>query len=334
MKRTYTANINGQVFNIDDDAYDLLQNYFGQLHATFGGEEGVEIVADMESRVCEHFNERTGGGRAVITIADVSAVISTMGRPEDFGEAAAAVAEDGPGAVPPPFETPVESPAPKKLFRDMQNKVFGGVIGGLGVYLGWNASVMRLLLVILALCTKIFPLVIIYLIAWMIIPAAVTPAQRLRMQGKAVTPGNMGRTMASEAVAQPEDPNFWRTLFQACGKVAISLLGIAGCLVATVGSIALMVEIAGMTLWATSGSDAILAGVGIFEDVAPVLFCMEAILWTLLVVLLGAASAWLAASVVLGVRGASRATFITGTIMAVILFLAAMIISGICSAIV
>lgn len=332
MKRTYTANINGQVFHIDEDAYDLLQNYFGQLRGAFGGDEGLEIVSDMESRIGEHLNARTDGGRAVITISDVGAVITTMGRPEDLGgEYGAGTASE---ACPPPFAATPAAPERKKLYRDMQDKVFGGVIGGLAVYLGWNASVMRLLLVILALCTKIFPLVIVYLIAWMIIPPAVTPAQRLRMRGQAVTPDSMGRTMVDEVIATASEPNFWRTLFQTVGKVALAVLGIAGAIVATLGCIALLIEIAGLTMWAAYGSEVILHGFGILEEAAPALFCVQTMLWTLLAILLGGAAAWLAGSVVLGVRGASRATFVTGGVMAVILFTAALIITGICSAII
>lgn len=336
MKRTFTANINGQVFHIDEDAYNLLQDYFGQLHTTFGGAEGAEIVADIESRVCEHFNERTGGGSAVITIADVTDVITTMGRPEDLGGDEGCTLEGGERAeqTPPPFAAQSGRNEPKKLFRNMQDRVLGGVVGGLGVYLGWNATVMRLLLIILALSTRVWPLVILYLVAWMIIPPAITPAQRLRMFGKPVTPDTMGRTMVDEVSYRAQDPSFWRTLFQVGGKIALVVLGIAGAVIASLGVIALLIEIAGLAVWLGHGSDTILHGFGIFEQAAPVLFCVQAMLWTLFAILMGSAAAWLAGNVVLGVRGASRATFVSGIVMAVVLFMAALIISGICSAVI
>lgn len=336
MKRTYTANISGEVFHIDDDAYDLLQNYFSQLHATFGGAEGREIVADIETRVREHFEEIIAGGSNVITINDVSAVIATMGSPEELGGGEVCQdpqTDNGAQSCPPPFQQPA-CEQPRKLYRDMQNKVFGGVIGGLAVFLGWNASVMRLLLVLLALFTRLWPLVLVYLIAWMIIPAAVTPAQLLRMHGKPVTVGSMSRAVADGLSATTADPGFWRTLFQVFGKVAIGILGIIGCVVATAAIVALLVEVAGMVMWAGYGTDSVLSGMGIFEEAAPVLFGVQAILWTVLAIILGAAAAWLAACVILGVRGASRATFVTGTVMAAILFVAAMVVTGICSAII
>lgn len=47
MKRTYPANIDGQIFYIDEDAYLMLQDYLQQLKLTFKGTEGAEIVGDI-----------------------------------------------------------------------------------------------------------------------------------------------------------------------------------------------------------------------------------------------------------------------------------------------
>lgn len=333
MKRTFTANIDGQVFHIDEDAYNLLGNYLNQLHTAFPGAEGAEIVSDIESRIRELLCERPCGPEAVVTIAHISSIITTMGRPEDLGCATEAQQPAMECPPPLPVSNQPEVRTSKKLYRDMQNKVFGGVIGGLAAYLGWNASIMRLLIIILALCTKILPITIIYLIAWMVIPAAVSPAQVLRMRGKPVTPSSMGQAVMEEAYPHP-DGGFWRTLAQIGGKVAITILGIVGCIIATVGCIALMVEVAGMIAYAGYGSEAILEFFGMFEIEAPILFCVQTVLWTLFAILMGGAAAWLAGCVVLGVRGASRATFATGTVMAIILFTAALIITAICSEII
>ena len=66
MKRTYPANIDGQIFYIDEDAFDLLKNYLEQLHLIFRGNEGQEIVGDIESRIRELFNERIDRGASVM----------------------------------------------------------------------------------------------------------------------------------------------------------------------------------------------------------------------------------------------------------------------------
>lgn len=86
MKKAYPANIDGQIFYIDDDAFQLLNSYLDQLRATFRGEEGEEIVNDIESRIRELFAARTSAGANVIVLADVNKVIATMGRPEDLSQ--------------------------------------------------------------------------------------------------------------------------------------------------------------------------------------------------------------------------------------------------------
>ena len=90
MKKSFPVNINGRIYNIDEDAYGLLHNYLDQLRTTFPGDEGREIVDDIEARVAELFDERIGQGGKVITSEDVNRSIGIMGRPEDLGEPAAA----------------------------------------------------------------------------------------------------------------------------------------------------------------------------------------------------------------------------------------------------
>ena len=134
MKRTFPANIDGQIFYIDEDAFELLRNYLDQLRAVFRGSEGQEIISDIESRIRELFAERISAGANVIVLADVNNVIATMGRPEDLGEESQ---EQG-SPLPPPADNDtarpfisINLPGRKRLFRNMRNKIFGGVIGGL-----------------------------------------------------------------------------------------------------------------------------------------------------------------------------------------------------------
>ena len=82
MKKTLTVNLGGIVFNIDEDAYLLLDNYFSNLRVHFKKEEGTdEIMDDFEARTSELFNERLKLGFQVITIEHVEDVIKRMGKP-------------------------------------------------------------------------------------------------------------------------------------------------------------------------------------------------------------------------------------------------------------
>ena len=75
MKKTFPVNINGKVFYIDEDAYELLLNYLDQLQSAFPDSEGKEIVTDIESRISELFDERISAGANAIVYADVNNVI-------------------------------------------------------------------------------------------------------------------------------------------------------------------------------------------------------------------------------------------------------------------
>ena len=87
MKKTLTVNLGGTVFNIDDDAYRLLDNYLSNLKMHFRKEAGAdEIVDDIERRISELFAEKLSAGSQVITIADVEEVIARMGKPEEVAD--------------------------------------------------------------------------------------------------------------------------------------------------------------------------------------------------------------------------------------------------------
>lgn len=258
MKKTFPVNINGKIYYIDEDAYRLLQDYLSQLRATFPGQEGMEIVADIESRISELFDERMASGVNVIVIEDVNMVIETMGRPEELSDEAdfnnpeqEATKCDEPDRQTHSAGCPPPPPVHKKLYRDIRHKVFGGVVAGLAQYLGWDATVMRILLVIIAffptpfISVSAWGCVVVYLIAWMVIPAAVTPRQILEMQGQPVNIDTVGQTVINNSVppvapVPGENPggfsSFLNTLLSVMAKCVVAVLGFfAGCTALTLG---------------------------------------------------------------------------------------------------
>ena len=85
MKKTFTINISGTIFHIEEDAYEVLQKYLTNLRNHFGsGEEGNEIIADIEARIAEIFLEKSSTENSVVTVEMVNEVIEIMGTPEDI----------------------------------------------------------------------------------------------------------------------------------------------------------------------------------------------------------------------------------------------------------
>lgn len=254
MKKTFPVNINSKVFYIDEDAYTLLDDYLTQLRVTFTGEEGEEIVSDIEQRISEHFDARLTSGKSVVILDDVNRVIEIMGKPEQLTDDIPASHKeadredsacdgDEPPAIPHASSGKMATPPPirRRIYRDERHKVFGGVIAGLAQYLGWDATIMRILVVILALATHVWPCCIVYLVAWMIIPVARTPRQILEMQGQPVTIDNVGQTViynaSVDAGASVPGSNrsaffsFINTFFSIAAKVIIGFvcIGMAVC---------------------------------------------------------------------------------------------------------
>lgn len=288
MKKTFPVNINGNIFYIDEDAYKLLLDYLSQLRATFTGEEGEEIVNDIESRISEHFDERIRLGANVIVLEDVNRVIETMGRPEELSDEtgtetnASTESSGNPGQTVPPFNGTSTPPPPihKKLYRDVRHSVFGGVIAGLAQYLGWDVTVMRILAVILTLCTYFWPCIIIYLVAWMVIPVARTPREILEMQGQPVTLDNIGQTVINNSVPPaapvPNENSSTvstgiNTFFSVAAKLIIGFFGVVFGLSAIAIICVVLAAVAGITLFAIAGNPVIIEGLSWADSNAPVI---------------------------------------------------------------
>lgn len=83
MKKTLTINLSGYAFNIDSDAYEMLNIYLDKVSAHLADNERDEIMKDIEARIADLFAERLQN-RDVVDGADVAAVIDTLGQPEQF----------------------------------------------------------------------------------------------------------------------------------------------------------------------------------------------------------------------------------------------------------
>jgi|GluameStandDraft_1065615.scaffolds.fasta_scaffold09574_3 phage shock protein PspC (stress-responsive transcriptional regulator) len=358
MKKTFPININGQIFYIDEDAYTLLQNYLKQLRATFTGDEGAEIVDDIESRIHEHFSEKLSRGVNVITLSDVNSVIETMGRPEELDENSvdenhssdgADTEENAPreGSMPPPpppaDDKPfisINLPSRKRLFRNMQNKVFGGVIGGLATYLGWNAIVMRLLLFLCVIFTSDYLLlwVVIYLIAWMTIPAAVSPRQILEMRGQPVNVDTVGRTVLQtpppydgHVPVEYEREGFFSTFFSILGKCLMAFVGLVSSVI-SVGIVVLIISM--LVLLTTHGVFDMTAVIpetaGLFRTSQMV--SAMTIAWSMVFLIPAIALVWTSCCVVFNAPSASRSTKVTAIVLEVLFIIAAVVLTLIGSA--
>lgn len=193
MKKTLTVNLGGTVFHIDEDAYQLLDKYLSNLRIHFRKEEGSEeIMNDFEMRISELLSERVRLGYEVITIENVEEIIKRMGKPEEIFENENEEKQEEPKNH--IFQENEETTGKKRLMRDPDNRILGGVAGGIAAYMGWDITAVRLAM-ILFLFIPYAPVIILYIILWLVMPLARTAADKLIMRGKSVTLENIGKTV-------------------------------------------------------------------------------------------------------------------------------------------
>ncbi len=193
MKKTFTINISGSIFHIDDDAFEKLQKYLHVLNKHFNtAVEGQEILQDIEARIAELFIEKTNNKVEVITDAMVDEMIARMGKPEDFMEQEEEPSKQETEDNQPEQETKIR----RRLYRDADSRVLGGVCSGLGAYFNIDPVILRIIFVLVLFMGGAS--VPVYLILWIVVPKARTTAQKLEMRGKEATVTNIAQSIKDE----------------------------------------------------------------------------------------------------------------------------------------
>jgi phage shock protein PspC (stress-responsive transcriptional regulator) len=189
MKKAIKINLSGLIFHIDDDAYEKLKSYLDTISRHFSNkQESKEIIDDIEARIAELFQERISGESQVINLKIVNEVIDIMGNPEDIADTGEE-AEQG--------RTFHESYSrSRRLYRDPENSVIGGVCGGLSAYFNVDPVIFRLLFVIFFFAGGAS--ILVYVILWIVLPTAETAAQKLEMRGEKVNVSNLEKKIREE----------------------------------------------------------------------------------------------------------------------------------------
>ena len=189
MKKTIKVNLGGVVFQIDEDAYDLLRRYLDQLEARFSQQPGgSEILNDIEVRMAELFSDRLTGGREVVNLTDAREVTAIMGDPSEIGDGEEDTLQQ------PPYTDGFRRR--RRFYRDPDNQVIGGVCSGLGAYFNLDPVIVRILFVLFTLAYGTG--ILVYLILWIGMPEARTSAEKLEMRGEEINVSNIERKVRQD----------------------------------------------------------------------------------------------------------------------------------------
>ena len=175
MNKTININLGGVFFHIDEIAYQKLKLYLDAIRRSLSDDpQGRdEILNDIEHRIGELLSERVKDTRQVVNETDIDEITKIMGKPEDY-LVDEEIFEDEPKYG--------HKSSSKKLFRDGEDKFLGGVSSGLGHYFGIDAIWIRILWIVLVVA-GFGTGIPIYILLWILLPAAETTAEKLQMKG-------------------------------------------------------------------------------------------------------------------------------------------------------
>lgn len=219
MKEITRIHLAKVAYDVELDAKKEIQKYITALEQYA---DDPELLADIEIRITELLAERgvTAGG--VITAEDVTAVRERLGEPSEF-------APEGAGDI--AMGSELEGPE-RRVYRDVDGAVLGGVLSGIAKYIGIDPLWTRLIFIVLLLAS--FGAVLaVYLILWLVIPPARTAAEKLRMSGRPVTLVSIKQLGEQDSPAVNETARVLKVVLSTGTGLLLVLMAV-GALVATV----------------------------------------------------------------------------------------------------
>nr|WP_315130190.1 PspC domain-containing protein [uncultured Flavobacterium sp.] len=190
MNKTVNINLGGMFFHIDEDAYQKLTRYFDAIKRSLSNSSGHdEIIKDIEMRVSELLTDKQKSDKHVIGLKDVDEVIAVMGQPEDY------IIEDDLKEA--QTNNNASNRRSKKLYRDKEKGMIGGVASGLGHYFGIDAVWIRIVLILLVFA-GFGTGILAYIILWVVTPEAITTSEKLEMTGEPVNISNIEKKVREE----------------------------------------------------------------------------------------------------------------------------------------
>lgn len=170
MKKVININFQGRIIPIEETAFDMLQQYIESLRQYFIHEEGRdEIINDIESRISELFAEVLHKGQPCITAQDVNAIISSIGRPEDL-ETEESEKFSNTSSQEHQSASQEQEPSPKRLYRDEDDKILGGVCAGIANYFRIDPAIIRIVFALITFGGWGLGF-LFYILLWIILPS-------------------------------------------------------------------------------------------------------------------------------------------------------------------
>lgn len=211
MKKVIKVSLGKIAFTIEEDGYLVLKGYLEELNDHYRGKQnGNEIIEGIEERMAELFIEKAGAG-SIVTINVINEVVRILGRPDVIDEESNEESYERTSAAAPRAE--------RKLYRDPDHKMIGGVCSGLAAYFNIEIAIVRVIFLVLLFISWaphiFFPftgiggsfILLAYIVMWIAIPEARTVKQKFAMRGEKPDLSNIQRNVERGAARVGRDIN-------------------------------------------------------------------------------------------------------------------------------
>jgi phage shock protein PspC (stress-responsive transcriptional regulator) len=176
VNKVVTVNLAGRAWQLEEGAYDSLRAYLDDASARLqANPDRDEILSDFETAIAERCATYVHDHKNVVEAAEMSTIIDAMGPVVDDADQSASSSDAT-------TQLPTAQPTPKRMYRLVDDRVFGGVCSGMAAYFNIDVTVMRLLWVVLTLITS-GAMILLYIPLWIFLPEAATPEERAEARG-------------------------------------------------------------------------------------------------------------------------------------------------------
>lgn len=173
MKKVVTINLNGRAYQVEEAGYEALQEYLNRAEKTLAkNPDKKEIIADIEQAIADKCAGELKTGKDVVSTESVQTVLEKIGP-----------VHGGPADDKEPEAASVGTDSARKLYRLQKEGQLAGVCAGLAAYFGTDATIMRVMFVLLLVITQGF-MIVVYIILAVIIPEAKKPEEVAEAYGK------------------------------------------------------------------------------------------------------------------------------------------------------
>lgn len=244
MKEITRIHLAKTPYSIEVSAKTELEKYLKAIEKRMAGD--ADVMREIEARLVELLAHRNVEGEGVISSEDVAALREQMGEPKDFSED---IEADATNTEP----THTAEDSPKRLMRDTDNAVVGGVCAGVAAYFNINPLWVRILAIIspfMSFGTSI----VVYIVLWLAVPPARTAAEKLQMKGRAVTLDTLREVSEGEQAGVRKEPVLLQFLriVAGLGFAGIAFAASIGLLVGGIAGVSIVSSLNGLSMqpWA------------------------------------------------------------------------------------